>query len=121
MLQVDLVFKKNLPEGSLEKLMDYLEARLAAHPFIVGEDFSVGDVAVTSYLIFFKVFLPQVGMRSPPEQCLNDQLPKASPLPFNGSWRHLASWKGVLPLSELRHTRSQHFISTEVESQLIRG
>ena len=70
MLQVDLVFKKNLPEGSLEKLMGYLDARLAAQPFIEGGDFSVADVAVTSYLMFFKVFLPQVGPRSLFEQCL---------------------------------------------------
>ena len=67
MLQVELVFKKNLPEGSIEKLLDYLEARLAAHPFIEGEEFSVGDVAVASHLLFFKVYLPQVSARSPSE------------------------------------------------------
>ena len=68
MPQVDLVFKKNLPEGSVEKLMGYLDARLAAHPFVVGEEFTVSDVAVCSYLLFFKVFLPLVGAHSPEKQ-----------------------------------------------------
>lgn len=41
--------------------MGYLEARLAAHPFVTGEDLTVGDVAVSSYLLSCKVYLPQVG------------------------------------------------------------
>ena len=64
LLQVELAFKKNLPEGSVEGVVGHLDARLAAHPFVAGEDFTVGDVAVSSYLLFFKVFLPQVRSQS---------------------------------------------------------
>ena len=83
------MFKKNLPEGSVEKLLDYLEARLAAQSFVEGDEFSVADVAVTSYLMFFKVFLPQVGPRSPSEQCFCQPVPwcLSGLLLFCHSWR----------------------------------
>ena len=112
MLQVELVFKKNLPEGSIEKLLDYLEARLAAKSFIEGENFSVADVAVTSYLMFFKVFLPQVWPRLPSEQCFFAQLPQAlEVLSFasRGATQHHGI--GLVPLSETRHMISHTFIS----------
>ena len=60
-----MLFNKNLPESHREGVMGYLEARLADHPFVAGEEFTVGDVAVGSHLLFCKVFLPQV--RSPLE------------------------------------------------------
>ena len=41
-------------------MLGYLETRLAAHPFVAGEEFSIGDAAVGAHLLFFKVFLPQV-------------------------------------------------------------
>ena len=66
LLQAELLFNKNLPEGRLESVLDYLETRLAANPFVAGGDCTVGDVAVASYLLFCKVYLPHVRALSPP-------------------------------------------------------
>ena len=48
LLQAELLFNKNLPEGRLESVLGYLETRLAANPFVAGGDCTVGDVAVAS-------------------------------------------------------------------------
>ena len=58
-----MLFRKDLPESYQEGILGYLETRLGAHPFVAGEEFTCGDVAVGAHLLFFKVFLPQV--RSP--------------------------------------------------------
>ena len=55
-----MLFNKDIPESHIEGVMGYLEARLAAHPFVAGEEFTIGDVAVGSHLVLCKVFLPQV-------------------------------------------------------------
>ena len=55
-----MLFNKDLPESHVEGVMRCLDARLAAQPFITGQEFTVGDVAVGSHLLFCKVFLPQV-------------------------------------------------------------
>ena len=60
LLQADLLFRKDLPESYQENILGYLETRLAAHPYVAGEEFTCGDVAVGAHLLFFKVFLPQV-------------------------------------------------------------
>ena len=64
LMQAELLFNKNLPEGRLESVLGYLETCLAANPFVAGGDFTVGDVAVCSYLLFCKVYLPHVRARS---------------------------------------------------------
>lgn len=58
-----MLFNKDLPESHREGVMGYLDLRLAAHPFVAGGEFTVGDAAVGAHLLFCKVFLPQV--RSP--------------------------------------------------------
>ena len=59
-----MLFRKDLPESYQENILGYLETRLAAHPFVAGEDFTCGDVAVGAHLLFFKVFLPEVRLPS---------------------------------------------------------